>query len=81
MIGDPDLKIAKLYGMLPASASGDAKQRTPADNQTVRNVFIIGYRISAQLGVLSFFLGVLSLILAVLPLIAPFLGSLWERLY
>ena len=42
MIGDPDLKIAKLYGMLPASASGDAKQRTPADNQTVRNVFIIG---------------------------------------
>src|SRR6476660_1043561 len=42
MIGDPDLEIAKLYGMLPASASGDAKQRTPADNQTVRNVFIIG---------------------------------------
>jgi thioredoxin-dependent peroxiredoxin len=42
MIGDPDLKIAKLYGMLPASASGDAKQRTPADNQTARNVFIIG---------------------------------------
>ena len=42
MIGDPDLKIAKLYGMLPASVSGDAKQRTPADNQTVRNVFIIG---------------------------------------
>jgi alkyl hydroperoxide reductase subunit AhpC len=42
MIGDPDLKIAKLYGMLLASVSGDAKQRTPADNQTVRNVFIIG---------------------------------------
>jgi alkyl hydroperoxide reductase subunit AhpC len=42
IIGDPDLKIAKLYGMLPASASGEAAQRTPADNQTVRNVFIIG---------------------------------------
>lgn len=42
MIGDPDLSISKLYGMLPASASGDASQRTPADNQTVRNVFVIG---------------------------------------
>ncbi len=42
MIGDPDLKISKLYGMLPASASGDASARTPADNQTVRNVFVIG---------------------------------------
>ena len=42
MIGDPDLKIAKLYGMLPASASGDAAKRTPADNMTVRNVFVIG---------------------------------------
>jgi alkyl hydroperoxide reductase subunit AhpC len=42
MIGDPDLKISKLYGMLPASASGDAAKRTPADNQTVRNVFVIG---------------------------------------
>jgi alkyl hydroperoxide reductase subunit AhpC len=42
VIGDPDLKIAKLYGMLPASASGDASKRTPADNQTVRNVFVIG---------------------------------------
>lgn len=42
MIGDPDLRIAKLYGMLPASASGDASARTPADNQTVRNVFVIG---------------------------------------
>ena len=41
MIGDPDLKISKLYGMLPASASGSA-ERTPADNQTVRNVFVIG---------------------------------------
>jgi alkyl hydroperoxide reductase subunit AhpC len=42
MIGDPDLSISKLYGMLPASASGDASVRTPADNQTVRNVFVIG---------------------------------------
>jgi alkyl hydroperoxide reductase subunit AhpC len=42
MIGDPDLKIAKLWGMLPASADGDAAKRTAADNQTVRNVFVIG---------------------------------------
>ncbi len=42
MIGDPDLKISKLYGMLPASASGSSDGRTPADNQTVRNVFVIG---------------------------------------
>ncbi len=42
MIGDTDLNISKLYGMLPASASGDPSTRTPADNQTVRNVFIIG---------------------------------------
>ena len=42
MIGDPDLKIAKAWGMLPASANGDASKRTPADNQTVRNVFVIG---------------------------------------
>jgi hypothetical protein len=42
IIGDPDLKVAKLYGMLPAAASGDASKRTPADNQTVRNVFVIG---------------------------------------
>ena len=42
MIGDPDLKISKLYGMLPASASGSSEGRTPADNQTVRNVFVIG---------------------------------------
>lgn len=42
MIGDTDLKVSKLYGMLPASASGDPASRTPADNQTVRNVFIIG---------------------------------------
>ena len=42
MIGDTDLKISKSYGMLPASASGDTAKRTPADNQTVRNVFVIG---------------------------------------
>jgi len=42
IIGDADFNVAKLYGMLPASTSGDAKTRTPADNQTVRNVFIIG---------------------------------------
>jgi thioredoxin-dependent peroxiredoxin len=42
MIGDPELKVAKLYGMLPAATSGDASQRTAADNQTVRNVFIVG---------------------------------------
>ncbi|MEZ5850646.1 MAG: peroxiredoxin [Hyphomicrobiaceae bacterium] len=42
MIGDTDLSVSKLYGMLPASASGDPTKRTPADNQTVRNVFIIG---------------------------------------
>jgi alkyl hydroperoxide reductase subunit AhpC len=42
MIGDTDLRIAKLWGMLPASASGDASKRTPAENQTVRNVFVIG---------------------------------------
>jgi thioredoxin-dependent peroxiredoxin len=42
IVGDPDLEVSKLYGMLPASTSGDAKSRTPADNQTVRNVFVIG---------------------------------------
>jgi thioredoxin-dependent peroxiredoxin len=42
MIGDPEMKVAKLYGMLPAGASGDASARTPADNQTVRNVYVIG---------------------------------------
>ena len=41
IIGDDDFNVAKLYGMLPASTSGDAKTRTPADNQTVRNVFVI----------------------------------------
>jgi alkyl hydroperoxide reductase subunit AhpC len=42
MIGDQELKIAKAWGMLPASASGEASKRTAADNQTVRNVFVIG---------------------------------------
>jgi thioredoxin-dependent peroxiredoxin len=42
IIGDADFAVAKLYGMLPASASGDPAARTPADNQTVRNVFVIG---------------------------------------
>jgi alkyl hydroperoxide reductase subunit AhpC len=42
IIGDADFNVSKLYGMLPASTSGDAKARTPADNQTVRNVFVIG---------------------------------------
>ncbi len=42
MIGDPDLKVAKLYGMLPASTQGSSDGRSPADNQTVRNVFVIG---------------------------------------
>jgi alkyl hydroperoxide reductase subunit AhpC len=42
MIGDTDLKISKLYGMLPASVEGSCEGRTPADNQTVRNVFVIG---------------------------------------
>ena len=42
MIGDSDFNVSKLYGMLPADASGDAASRTPADNQTVGNVFVIG---------------------------------------
>jgi len=42
MIGDVDFNVSKLYGMLPASTSGDPLKRTPADNQTVRNVFVIG---------------------------------------
>jgi thioredoxin-dependent peroxiredoxin len=41
-IGDDDFAVSKLYGMLPADASGDPAERTPADNQTVRNVFVIG---------------------------------------
>lgn len=42
MIADTDLNVSKLYGMLPASVSGTFEGRTPADNQTVRNVFVIG---------------------------------------
>ncbi len=42
IIGDADMSVAKLYDMLPASVSGDSAKRTPADNQTVRNVFIVG---------------------------------------
>jgi alkyl hydroperoxide reductase subunit AhpC len=42
MIGDPDLKISKLYGMLPAEAGDSSEGRTPADNATVRNVYVIG---------------------------------------
>ena len=42
MIADADFKVSKLYGMLPAAVSGDPAKRTPADNQTVRNVFVIG---------------------------------------
>ncbi|MXQ12630.1 peroxiredoxin [Microvirga makkahensis] len=42
MIGDSDLTVSKLYGMLPVSTNGTSEGRTPADNQTVRNVFVIG---------------------------------------
>ena len=42
MIGDTDFKVSKLYDMLPAATSGDVTKRTAADNQTVRNVFVIG---------------------------------------
>jgi len=42
MIGDADFKVAKLYDMLPGTVSGEAKSRTPADNATVRAVFIVG---------------------------------------
>ncbi|HZP16897.1 MAG TPA: peroxiredoxin [Terriglobales bacterium] len=42
MIGDPNLQVAKLYGMLPAEAGDSCQGRTPADNATVRTVFVIG---------------------------------------
>ena len=42
MIGDTDLKISKLYGMLPASTEGTSEGRTPMNNQTVRTVFVVG---------------------------------------
>jgi len=42
IIGDSDYAVSKLYGMLPAEVSGDAADRSAADNQTVRNVFVVG---------------------------------------
>ena len=42
IIADPDFEVSKAYGMLAADVSGDAADRTPADNQTVRNVFVVG---------------------------------------
>ena len=42
IIGDANFEVSKMYGMLPADTSGDPGARTPADNQTVRNVFVIG---------------------------------------
>jgi alkyl hydroperoxide reductase subunit AhpC len=42
IIDDSSFEVSKLYEMLPADTSGDAKDRTPADNQTVRNVFVVG---------------------------------------
>jgi alkyl hydroperoxide reductase subunit AhpC len=42
IIGDADFEVSKLYGMLPVETTGDAAERTPVDNQTVRNVYVIG---------------------------------------
>jgi alkyl hydroperoxide reductase subunit AhpC len=42
MIGDADFNVSKLYGMLPADVEGEPTERTPAMNQTVRNVFVVG---------------------------------------
>jgi alkyl hydroperoxide reductase subunit AhpC len=42
LIGDADFNVSKLYDMLPAETSGDPAERTPADNQTVRNVVVVG---------------------------------------
>jgi len=42
IIGDGDFNVSKMYGMLPGGTEGDPLERTPADNQTVRNVFVIG---------------------------------------
>jgi thioredoxin-dependent peroxiredoxin len=42
IIADADFNVSKLYGMLPAAVEGDPTKRTPADNQTVRNVFVVG---------------------------------------
>jgi alkyl hydroperoxide reductase subunit AhpC len=49
-IGDADCAVSKLYGMLPARTAGDPLERTPADNQTVRNVFVIGPDKKIKLG-------------------------------
>ena len=50
MIGDPELKVAKLYDMLPAGAGDSSAGRTPADNATVRNVFVVGPDKKVQAG-------------------------------
>jgi alkyl hydroperoxide reductase subunit AhpC len=42
IVADADFQVSKLYDMLPASTEGDPTKRTPADNQTVRNVFVVG---------------------------------------
>ncbi len=42
IIGDPDLSVSKLYGMLPGDVAGEAADRTAVENQTVRNVFVVG---------------------------------------
>ena len=42
IISDADFSVSKAYGMLPAEVEGDPTERTPADNQTVRNVFVVG---------------------------------------
>ena len=42
IVADPEFKVSKAYGMLASDVSGDPTERTPADNQTVRNVFVIG---------------------------------------
>jgi len=42
LIGDKELKVAKAYGMLPATTEGSSDGRTAVDNATVRNVFVIG---------------------------------------
>ena len=42
LIGDSDFKVSKAWGMLPEDVEGDPTARTPADNQTVRNVFVVG---------------------------------------
>jgi alkyl hydroperoxide reductase subunit AhpC len=48
MIADVDYNVSKLYGMLPAPVSGDPTKHTAADNQTVRNVFVISLQLTAR---------------------------------